>query len=437
MATMIVFLPKDLPQAASRLEYLITPDGRAAGAHASAALSLLPSAGAAEVVAVVPVQALSWHWVQLPRGLVGRGLGADRALPRLRAVLDGLLEEHLLDEPAQLHFALAPDAREARDGAPVCVAACDRAWLRAWMQALEQQKRPAVRIVPEFVPGFATGVASGVPLSGASDAIHVIGTPTAPLVVFSTRRQLTNAQAAQAGLAVLPLTPESAALADASPNRTVLAEPALAALAERLFKRAAVLTSRVERGLNANASPWDLAQFDLASSSRLRSWRRVAGFFNEGLRAREWRAARWAAVALVVANLVGLNTWAWAQRASLDAKRQAVREVLTSTFPSVKVVLDAPVQMAREVQRQRLAAGAASEGDFEVLLAAFGELAGASPALAAQNPAAIEFGAGELRLKGLGLANVSLADLNARLRARSVQVRAENDSLVLSAMGSP
>lgn len=425
MATLIVILPTDLPQASSQLEYLLTPDGRTVTAHSSAALSVLPVAGNAEVVAMVPVQALSWHRVQLPRGLVGRGWGADRATPRLRAVLEGLLEEHVLDEPAQLHFALAPDAGNARDGEPAVVAACDRAWLRAWTQALEQQQRPAARIVPEFAPLVTP------------DAVHVIGTVNSPLVVFSAQGSSGLDQDAGVTLAVLPLTPDAAAMADTPAGRAVFAEPAVAALAERHFKRAVSLSSRSERALSAMASPWDLAQFDLASSGRLRSWRRVARLFSGSLRAPQWRAARWAAVALVLTHLVGLNAWAWAQRTSLEAKRQAVRDVLTGSFPAVKVVLDAPVQMAREVQRQRLAAGAASENDLEVLLAAFGDLSVAAPALAAQRPASIEYGGGELRVKGLGLANVSLADLAGRARARSVQVRIDGDSLVLTAASAP
>ncbi len=414
----------DLPQESSQLEYLVTPDGRTVTAHSSAALALLPAAGGAEVVAVAPVQALSWHQVQLPRGLLGKGLGADRALPRLRAVLEGLLEEHVLDEPSHLHFALAPDAAQTREGM-VGVAACDRAWLQAWMHALERQQRPAARILPEFAP-LAT-----------FDAIHVIGPESAPRVVFSTRGPSPLAQDAGAGLSVLPLTADAALLADASLGKAVFAEPALAALAERQFKRAVELSSRAGRALEALALPWDLAQFDLASSSGLRSWRRLARLLKDGLRAPQWRAARWAAAALVVANLAGLNAWAWAQRASLEAKRQAVREVLTSTFPAVKVVLDAPVQMAREVQRQRLASGAVSEGDFEVLLAAYADLTGSWPEMGAKKPAGMDYGNSELRVKGLDLGKVNLAEINGRVRARPVQVRIEGDSLVLFAASAP
>ena len=56
---------------------------------------------AGEIVAVVPARALSWQQVTLPQG-------ATAQASRLRAVLEGLLEEHLLDDPAQLHFALQP-----------------------------------------------------------------------------------------------------------------------------------------------------------------------------------------------------------------------------------------------------------------------------------------------------------------------------------------
>jgi general secretion pathway protein L len=55
-----------------------------------------------------------------------------------------------------------------------------------------------------------------------------------------------------------------------------------------------------------------------------------------------------------------------------------VRSALTSTFPkSVKVVVDAPLQMEREVAALRQATGAASGRDLESMLAA---LAAAAPA---------------------------------------------------------
>ena len=436
MPTLIVFLPTELPQASSQVEYLVTADGRSVGAHSSAALALLPASGGGEVVAVVPAQALSWHQAQLPRGLLRSGFGAERANPRLRAVLDGLLEDHLLDEPALLHFALSPHTQEGR---PVWVAACDRAWLRAWVQALEQHQRPAARITPEFAPEFppelASEVAGQAALTAAatSPTVQVLGTQAQPMLAFSRP---------DGARVVLPLTPATVGLASLGrPELHVLAEPAVAELAEHHFKRPVHLQSRPERGLASAQSTWDLAQFDLVSSSRLRSWRRLLALFESGLRATAWRAARWAAIALVAANLVGLNAWAWTQRASLDAKRQAVREVLTGTFPGVKTVIDAPVQMTRELQRLRVAAGAASDGDFELLLSAYGHLALAGASLSTREPVALEYTAGELRVKGLNLTRANLEELGAQARQRSVALRLDGDSLVLSPsttrVGSP
>ena len=99
-------------------------------------LALLPGASAGagaaaervtETVVMVGAAQLSWHRVQLPKGVSGNSV-------RLRPVLEGLLEDQLLDEPSALHFALAPGA--AKD-AIAWVAVCDKAWLRAGLQALE------------------------------------------------------------------------------------------------------------------------------------------------------------------------------------------------------------------------------------------------------------------------------------------------------------
>ena len=72
----------------------------------------LPKADA--TVLVVPARALSWHQVKLPK------------VPktRLRAALDGLLEEHLLDDTSDMAFALSPDTQIGKGDQTVWVAAC-------------------------------------------------------------------------------------------------------------------------------------------------------------------------------------------------------------------------------------------------------------------------------------------------------------------------
>ena len=112
------------------------------------------------------------------------------------------------------------------------------------------------------------------------------------------------------------------------------------------------------------------------------------------LRAPQWRAARLALVALVLVNLVGLNAWALREQAALQAKRQAVRAVLTGTFPKIPVVVDAPLQMAREVAALQRASGAASATDMEAMLAALG-----AQLPVTQTLTAIDYGSQELRAK--------------------------------------
>jgi general secretion pathway protein L len=427
MSTLIVTLPLEPPLATAQFDYVLTPDGRTVTGQSRVPVALLPAAPNGEIVAVVPAQALSWHSVQLPRGTLSKNFLSESSSPRLRAILDGLLEERLLDDPAQLHFALAPGAR---DNAPVWVAVCDRAWLRTALQTLEQAGRPVSRIVPEFAPqdvaaDMARGAASNAPeAAGAAPgaALHVIGTPESAHMVFA------NAS----GVTVLPLAHASVVLV-AWPEASVLvAEPSVAALAESFFKRPAALQQSAQRWLRAAQSDWDLAQFDLVNSGRTRTWKRAAGLWKALWQAPRWRAARWAVGALAVVNLLGLNAWAWKERTSLDAKRVAVREVLTRTFPGVKVVVDAPVQMSRELAVLRQAAGGSSNGDFEKILASFGAISSVS-----NTPSAIEYVANEVRFKGLGLASSQVAEVAVKLKTQGYGVRADGDSVLIKPEANP
>ena len=205
MRSLVVLLPLQPATAATEFAYVLTQDGRTAGAHASvpAALLPLPSGAGAEVVAIAPATAVSWHQVELPRGTTARS-------PRLRAVLEGLLEDKLLDEPEALHFAVQP---QPRPGAPVWVAVCDRAWLRSALQVLESAQRPAARIVPEFVPGGPA-------------ALHALGEPHDAVLVAT----------GDEGVLVLPLSAAAVALLPGLPEDTpCAAEPAVAALAEQML----------------------------------------------------------------------------------------------------------------------------------------------------------------------------------------------------------
>ena len=418
MSTLILFLPPARPGTATEYSYTLTADGHTALTHATAPAALLPEPArpGGEVVAVVPARALSWQRVPLPAGLP---LGAGQQTPRLRAVLDGLLEDRVLDDAAQLHFALQPGAQA---GTPNWVAVCDRAWLREHLQALEAAGRRVARVVPELAPG---------PTASGRPELCALGTPEDACVVLA-------GQGADLGVAVLPLSPMALSLArgglPAAPDGeddaiVVRAEPAVAALAERTLNTRVALHTASQRALEAARGDWDLAQFELASTGRTRALRKLGSLASALLHAPQWRAARWGAALLVVAHLVGLNAWAWQERKTLAAKQAAVRSTLTQTFPQVQVVVDAPLQMERELAQLRQAAGSVSARDLEPLLAAAG--AALPPG---QQPTGIEYTPGELRLRGLALGPEELAAFTANLQSAGYRARQDDNSLLLQAV---
>jgi general secretion pathway protein L len=87
--------------------------------------------------------------------------------------------------------------------------------------------------------------------------------------------------------------------------------------------------------------------------------------------------------------------------------------LLRDSFPNVRAVLDAPLQMQRETDRLRAAAGRPGDADLEVLLAA---AAGAWPD--GQGPVqALQFEAGRLILSAPGWGDTELAQFRARRRS--------------------
>jgi general secretion pathway protein L len=400
MSSLFVLLPAELASASSEFPYLLSSDGRTVAGHASAAASLLPAARGAgtEVVAVVPAGALSWHRVELPKAVPNGG-------PRLRAVLEGLLEEQLLDEPEALHFALEP---QWHAGGAVWVATCPRTWLRTALHVLEAAGRPASRIVPELAPE-------------AEPVLHVTGETGDASVLAS----------GPGGVLSLPLTPSALLLLPPlGEDVPCYAEPPVAAEAESLLQRPVVIQTGPQRWLQAAQSRWDLAQFEFASTGRTRTWRRFATGWGALLRTPQWRPVRWGATLLVAAHVIGMNAWAWTERSALQAKEQAVRASLTSTFPHVRLVVDAPLQMEREVALLRQATGNTSTTDLETLL---GALASVAPG---RQPSALEYDGRTLRVRGLAFGAPEAERARDALRAQGLVARVDGDALVLSAEGA-
>ncbi len=410
MSTLIFLLPQTLPSSASTMQVVSLDDAATPARLLEAPLSVLPELPGAEQVALVPAHRLSWHQVGLPTGTLERSFFNDGNAPRLRSVLEGLLEERLLDDTTQLHLALAPDAST---GAPSWVAVCDKAWLKAWLTALEQAGRTVTRIVPEFTP---LAVADGQRLVALGDA-------DAPQLICASAAGVTPLALNAASLQwLLPAAPDGTTAAI-----QWWAEPAVSHIAEVLAGQNVPLQTQAERAALAVQSPWDLAQFEFSASRQARSRKRWSSFFQTLLHAPQWRAARWSALVLVVVQLVGLQAWSWKEQSAQAAKRAAIAAVLTSTFPETKVIVDAPVQMARSVTALQRQSGAPTGADLETILNQFGALAQANNA-----PTAIEFIANELRISGLDSTSPESANVPAALQSQGYAARWDGPALVIA-----
>jgi general secretion pathway protein L len=361
------------------------------------------------LVALVPPQALSWARLDLPKVPAGR----------MRAALAGALEDKLLEEPEHLHFALPP---QARPGRPATIAMLAKAPLQAALQAVEAAGRDIDRVVPLWQPcqpprghfrrAEEDGTA-GVQLVWADED----GVAALPLDGDGARQQALTGQHPP-GQAPLD-TPQEA------PATTWTCSPAAAVRAEAWAGRPVPVVPDWQPGLQAAASTWELRQFDLAPGHRgLRLGRELWRQFGSPA----WRPARLGLAAAVVVNVLGLQVWAWQQQQAVRAAQQAQVALLKSAHPQVRVVLDAPLQMQRELERLRQAAGQPGEADLEAALSA---AAAAWPAGLAP-PQALRYERGRLTLSASGLGATQVAAMGEHLQPQGWTVAAAGGALTLT-----
>ena len=360
-----------------RYDFALSADGSTLTRQGQALASELPVTRSTEVILVLAGEGVSWHRLELPSGVLGRRLGM-RSAERLRAVLSGMLEEMLLDDPADLHFSLPSNAAHQR---PIWVAVCQRAWLMRAISDLQRAGIAVNRIVPEWFPQ-----------EGAQDKLLCVPRRQGPqlVIVQST------------GVRVLPMNTGSLVLLPQSVIQGtcgLFAEPGLAERAQELLQHGMSIQVYAQRLVGACTTDWNLAQFEFARSAHSNWWHTLRGIIWE---VPQWRPVRLALTALVLVNVVGLNLWAWKERSHWASLREAQRHTLLEAFPDTPVIVDAPRQMARRLELLRQSTGQAGGAEFETMLSALGQ---ALPTSGSQDsmPDSIDFQTGKLRLQGIVL----------------------------------
>ena len=393
---LVIALPHQSSQAQLGYSHVFS-DGFKALRTGQAAASVL-SKHSGSVVGVIPITRMSWLAIDLPP------LGKTS---RLNAVVHSLLEDRLLDETAQLHIVLPPTV--STQGGRVVVAVCDKAWLREVLAPLQAAGIRVQRLVSELCPSEPS-------------QLHVMGTPQQSLSV------LTHAQ----GVKLLPPHPEqwSGLGVNLESLPAIYAEPAMTERVQSLLQQEPRLETSSQRWIAASQSAWDLAQGEWAQGRAQRLLRDIQKLTQDFVHAPAWRPIRWGAGILLLVQLLGLNVLAWHENKLTQERQQQLKEVLISTFPSIHLVVDAPLQMKRETAKLQQSVGAITGHDLEFMLNA---LASGLPESAALTN--FDYSAGSLKIKDLRLSNLQKLSLQKALQAKHLQLERSPDGAWLVQSG--
>lgn len=380
--------------------YATSPDGLLLTAQGECGAALLPKA--THVVAVLADADVSWHRITLPKAPAAR----------LRAALVGVLEEALLDDVESVHLAVAPGATA---GQPTWVAAVDKQWLRGELAALEKADVFVDRVVPSSWPDDPP---CGHFAEAGSDAFD---SPEGVVLHWAHADGVAGLRL-QGGLA-RALVPRPAPA-----GTRWSATPGAASAAEQWLGTPVNVMSPAERLLQAARSLWNLRQFDLVQRTR------GARALRDSLRrfaSPQWRPVRFGVAALVLAQIAGLNLWAWHQRSSIEAKRASLQTVVKNAFPrasALDVQRDAAAVMQREVQTLRTLAGKPGDTDLEPMLQA------AASAWPPERPPVdnLRYEPGKLTLAAPGWSEPQIAQFRSLLQPAGWQVDATDGRLVLT-----
>jgi general secretion pathway protein L len=315
--------------------------------------------------------------------------------PRLRQALPNVVEDQLIQDAQTTHIALDPQPLDAKRHV---LAIVDRGWFRFVVETFTSAGHRNVKAVPvaRCLPQPVTTAMAAME-ARAEEAVaagdDAPPPPDEPVVdditpvVAAVLGHVVESTAALLGEGAVDAAPprvelalargplgEGLAVPEAGIGATVAAlaghapvtlytlvdlpgsEPRMASTAQpgRPSVAGALPLSFETLARNAIQCRFDLAQFEFA----VQPWRLDRATL------RRLRLPLWLLVATVVVAIIGANVQWLLMSRQRDAISAQMTELLLNTFPKTTVVLDAPDQMARQVQQLRVAAGELSPDDF-------------------------------------------------------------------------
>jgi general secretion pathway protein L len=144
-----------------------------------------------------------------------------------------------------------------------------------------------------------------------------------------------------------------------------------------------------------------------------------------------WRPVRVGLAALAVAQIVGLNLWAFHQKNEVQARRNAIQALVKQSYPRVAdadIQRDASAVMLRETQALRTHAGKPADSDLEPMLQA------AAAAWPNERPPVenLRYEPGKLTFAGSGWTDAQIEQFRSVLQPAGFQVNASEGRIVVT-----
>jgi general secretion pathway protein L len=284
-------------------------------------------------------------WTPTGETLLTQATLPTRSRQKIMQALPYALEDQLLDDPGDLHFAYVEDA-----GGRLAVAATARQRLENWNKVLTQagiapaSMAPACLSVPWSVQAWALAIAD-----------HEAWLRTGAASGTACPRP------GQDPPAILRLALAEARAAGTAPE-TLLVFGAPAELDANAWGTAL--------GLTVHASPQAVGAWEYAALPNLNLLQ--GAFARHGPAGDALRPLRPAlimlALWLVGVLALGVYDW-WTVRAEYNSYRNQMTDILLKSFPETKVVLDPAQQMSRGLEQLQKRGGGAADTDLVPLLA--------------------------------------------------------------------
>jgi general secretion pathway protein L len=311
---------------------------------------------------------------------------------RLRQALPNLVEDALATDPQPCHIGVGPAldgdaARSARGPRRRLLMVADRAWLRAVLDAFAEHRHrrrhilPAQMCLPLAAPAEADGSDDGdrAPTQPATLVVEAAAASLAQAegMVEPSLAPATAPDSGQWQLTVRTGRHEGYGLLLG--NDALAAWQALAPEGNWHGDASAMAGAPVPALRQARTADWhlwiagaqgclqesglDLAQFEFAQG-RADRWNLLA-----------WRLPLALAAGIVLVQLLGMNVHWLMLRHEQRRLEAAQLQTLHNAFPQIQTVLDAPLQMRRQVEQLRLASGRSTPDDFLPLADRFAQAA--------------------------------------------------------------